>query len=293
MVRPVVRSIRIGRPALAILPDGYRLGLLGVVLFTTGGMLDAAWHTLYGFERGIEVAASPPHVLLITGMVLIVSTPFRAAWAATNPTNDAPTLREFLPALVSLSLAITVVALIFYTLWGLGSSHYLDPRAGAWIAQVLLLSPTAIPIVHEMLVQRALSNILITNLLLLAPVLIILRRWQPPLGTVTILFTLSTFVMASIMPYFPALLPVPLLTGLVADWLIRSLAPTPARVGALRLFAVVVPVVLWSLYMVAVTITWGPIWPVSMWVGTLSWAGVSGLGLSLVAVPSSTESCRA
>src|SRR6266481_5608079 len=36
------------------IPDGYQLSLLGVPLFAIGGVGDLIWHTLFGFEVGIE-----------------------------------------------------------------------------------------------------------------------------------------------------------------------------------------------------------------------------------------------
>ena len=59
---------------------GYPLGLVGAVGFGIGGVLDLAWHTAFGIEVDMEALISPPHLLLVTMHLLMISTPFRAAW---------------------------------------------------------------------------------------------------------------------------------------------------------------------------------------------------------------------
>lgn len=290
MVRPVARSVRAGQPPFAAVPAGYAPGVVGVLMFAVGGVFDGLWHMLYGIENGIEALLSPPHFFLILGLVLIVSSPFRAAWAVTNPESDAPSLGAFLPALLSLALALSVIMLIFYPLWGFGSSHYMNLGTLEWIKREFVPTAKGLPLVYEATQQRGISNILITNVLLLAPVLMILRRWRPPFGSVTILFTFSTVLMATMTGFvFLSLLLVPLIAGVFADSLIRTLAPSPVRIREFRLFAAVVPVVVWSLYFLSVHFEWGVIWPPALWAGVILWAGLSGLGLSLVAIPSGPQ----
>ncbi len=290
MLAPVLQARRSGQKALAAIPAGYGLGLVGVLVFGLGGVADMLWHTFLGIEIGIEALMSPPHFVLALGMVLVSTSPFRAAWAAWDA-DDAPSLGAFLPALLSLTLAVSVVGLVFYTLWGFSSAHFITTGAFERIIREFAPTERGLPLVREVTQQRGITNILVSNLLLLAPVLIMLRRWRLPFGTVTVFFTITAMLMAGMTGYFYlSVLLVPLIAGLVADRLIRRLDPSPQRVGQLRVFATVVPVVMWSLYFVATYIQWGVAWPITLWAGVILWAGASGLGLSLVAIPNSQTS---
>jgi hypothetical protein len=287
MLAPVLRGGRSGRKMLASVPAGYELGLVGVLVFGVGGVADMLWHTFLGIEIGIEALLSPPHFVLALGMVLVCTSPFRAAWAASGA-DDAPPLRAFLPALLSMTLAVSIIGLVFYTLWGFSSANFITPGALDRIVREFVPTPRGLPLVLEVTQQRGITNILVSNLLLLAPILIMLQRWRLPFGSVTVLFTITGMLMAAMTGFFYlSVLLVPLLGGLVADWLLRVLNPSPRRIGALRVFSAAVPVAVWSLYFLATEIQWGVAWPITLWGGVILWAGLSGLGLSLVAIPSS------
>ena len=65
----------------------------------------------------------------------------------------------------------------------------------------------------------------------------------------------------------------------------RALRPWPSRPGATRSFALLVPLILWSLYFAATALRWGEAWPPELWAGITVMAGLSGVGLSLLMVP--------
>src|SRR5689334_11553280 len=44
-----------------LLPAGYGLSLAGSVVFLAGGVLDMAWHELFGAEVNLEALLSPTH----------------------------------------------------------------------------------------------------------------------------------------------------------------------------------------------------------------------------------------
>jgi hypothetical protein len=55
---------------IARAPQGVVIGGLGAVAFITAGLFDLWWHTLYGFDVTL---ASPPHVMLITSGLIVLS----------------------------------------------------------------------------------------------------------------------------------------------------------------------------------------------------------------------------
>ena len=61
------------------LPEGYGLSLVGVIAFAIGGVLDLAWHTLFGIEEDIQALLSPTHLILATSAALILTGPLRSA----------------------------------------------------------------------------------------------------------------------------------------------------------------------------------------------------------------------
>jgi hypothetical protein len=118
------------------IPFGYGLGLVGLGIFMLGGIGDAAWHTLLGIETGIDALLSPTHLLLLTGGLLALTSPLRAAWLEVD--TPSPSLLELLPALLSVTLTAAI------------SAFFLGTRGVYWIP--LLRSPY--PPRHSMRARR-------------------------------------------------------------------------------------------------------------------------------------------
>ena len=62
-----------------MLPTGYGLSLVGCALFGLGGVIDMFWHLRFGIEVSLQALISPPHLLLMAALGLIVTGPLRAA----------------------------------------------------------------------------------------------------------------------------------------------------------------------------------------------------------------------
>ena len=67
-----------------------------------------AWHIVFGIEANVEALLSPTHLILATGMFLIMSSNFRAWWARV-PAIGKPSLLEQLPMLFSLIFSLSMV----------------------------------------------------------------------------------------------------------------------------------------------------------------------------------------
>ena len=82
------------------------------------------------------------------------------------------------------------------------------------------------------------------------------------------------------------LIPVALLSGVIADILLWRLKPAATRPEALRLFAFMVPVVFYLDYFIPLMIHTGGIpWSIHLWLGSTVMAGVVGLVLSYLLAP--------
>ena len=248
-----LRNLARGYPWKESMPTGYGLSLLGAGVFLVGGVGDMLWHTLFGIEVNLDALLSPTHLLLAVGAVLIATGPLRAA--LTRPGSRSPGL----PAMVSLMLLLAVLA--FFTAY----AHPLIEATGG----------------EHSGSERALTiaGILLQTGLLMGVVLFSLRRWELPFGSLTLIFTLSTLLAASIHENFE-MLPVGILSGLAADLLQVWLKPFTRNSGALRWFAFSVPVIFYTLYFATRMFTGSLDWTVHLWVGSILLSGIAGLLLS-------------
>lgn len=281
----LMRHPRTGQVGRWGLPVGYDLGLIGVFIFGAAGFSDMIWHTIWGVEQNTQALLSPPHLVLLVGVLLIVTCPLRSAWAV--PGEHAPSLRAFLPALLSMTEAVGFTMFMNMHLWGLGwVNHTQDqtrffggPRFSADASRRLL----------SLAETTNLARILITSVLLVAPVLYLLRRWRLPFGSVTILYTVLALLMGAMLGYiveFPERVFAVALAGLATDALIRALRPDPARRWAFRTFAFLAPVALWLLHFAIVPLrVGGEGWDKELWGGVTIMAGLAGWGLSLLMLP--------
>jgi hypothetical protein len=275
----IVLRARLPHRAGEAVPVGYGLGLVGVGVFLVSAIADGIWHTLFGVEVGIEAQFSPTHIGLFLGALLIFTTPLRAAWSSSEP-GPAPTIRAFLPAVLSLAWATLLVQFLFlYVSAFREDAPSLAPgQSGATLA--------TIPAVLEITRVRGLVSLQVTNLLLLGPVLLVLRRWRPPFGTATLLFGMVAALVAVVDEFARGeVVVVALAGGLAADWLIARSARWPDRTRAHRAVAIGTPLALWASYFLAVQVRWGIAWPAELWAGSVVFAALGGFALSLLMVP--------
>ena len=91
-----------------VLPPGYWISLIGVVVFALGGLGDMMWHIVFGIEVDIAALLSPTHLILAVGAGLIVAGPLRAAWleAEAQPRGAL----RWVPTIASLTMLYAVIA---------------------------------------------------------------------------------------------------------------------------------------------------------------------------------------
>ena len=255
------------------LPVGYGIGLVGVAMFLVGAAGDLTWHTILGIEVNLDGAFSPTHLTLILAGWLLFTTPFRSAWAA--PGTQAP-----LPAL--LALLNVEVLLAMATSW-----------AAAWgnLGPTLPIhQPAESGTIEGYITEHAIVSVLVTSLVMLGPVLLALRRWHLPFGTVTLLFTAFALAQAKVHASEGAVAIVvaaATLGGLTADALIAL--PASALNARTRdlLVAVVTPLVTWSAWLLVLAADQGRFsWTPALSTGTVVIAALGGFGLHLLLWPS-------
>lgn len=274
LVGALIRNHTKGHPWRRALPAGYELSLLGVPVFAIGGVGDMIWHMLFGIEVDVEALLSPTHLLLATGIMLIVSGPLRATWRRPDAESAQHRVSQF-PMLVSLALTLSLFS--FFTLF---AHPFGEPLAAPQGYPLTESSATSI-ILNQSL---GVAGILLQTGLLMGMVLPTVQRWTLRPGALTLVFTLNAALLVTIHDRYTLIL-VAFLAGIVADLLVGLLKPSTTRIAALRLFAFFVPTVLYLFYFLTLILTSGISWSIHLWLGSTLLAGIAGLLLSYVRVP--------
>ncbi len=266
LVGAFVRNRIRGYSVLKAMPPGYELSLLGVVLFFFSGIGDLLWHVAFGIEKSIDAALSPTHIGIVISSVLIFSGPYRSAWRRSN-TRAKIGFFSSLPMLLSLTYILSAITVI---------SQIAHPFVNIW---------PSFSVQNPFRVQAlAVVSILFQTILLMGLVLLTLRRWILPFGFFTLLLTLN-ITLLSFMQDTYVLIIAAALAGLMAEVLYAWLKPSIERPADLRIFAFLMPVVLYLLYFLVLKLTTGVNWTIHLWLGTTFVAGIASFLLSFLLVP--------
>lgn len=261
------------------LPAGYRFTLAGIAVFGLGGMGDFIWHTLFGIEEGVEALLSPTHLLLAAGGLLLTSSPLRAALRRFDGVAR-PGWKNLFPALLSAMFILSV--LTFFT-------EYVNTL---FLPERVVENPfTGAPEVFvDYWTALGVAGVLIPAALVIGMVLFVIRRWTLPTGALALIVSGSGLLMALFhyheMATYPQVL-IPIVgSGLIAELAYTWLKPSVERERELRVFSFVVPLALYAVFFAVLIPTTGVWWSVHMWTGVPLMAGIVGLLMGLIAVPS-------
>jgi hypothetical protein len=243
---------------------------VGFFIFIAGAGLDLVWHEVFGIEVDLEALLSPTHLMLLTGGVLMLSYPARAA--AERGGGRQVRFRQFWPVLVSLTLVALVVQ--FFT------QYFAAHRfGGLWVT-----SPGRGG--NDMWEVAIIGAVFVTNLILLSATFVAVRRWDTPMGTFTLMYTTVAVGVTGMFAFETwRHIPAALVAGLVTDLLARRLRPSAERRRQALAFACLVPFVIWSMWLIALYLTAGIRWSVDLWGGTVYLTVLEGLGLGVLAFP--------
>jgi hypothetical protein len=268
------RNVAKGYAWSRALPQGYGLTLLGVVLFFIGGAGDMVWHTVFGVEQNLEALFSPTHLLLASGAFLFIAGPLRSAWQRTGLHG----WRDLFPAILSMTLLFT-----FFTFF----TQYANLASNTSVLN--MSQPNG---EYRYFIEvTSVVYVLVPAALMMGSLLFLVRRWQLPFGSATVMFTINALLMLLMRikfnDHYGLTVVAAGLGGLFADILIPRLQPSAQRANALRLFAFVVPMVYFLLVLGAIVLS-GPRglwWEIHTWLGVPFIAGAIGIGLSFLLVP--------
>jgi hypothetical protein len=267
-----------GRAWREALPTGYGLSLAGAMLWFLAGPIDLLWHSLFGFEAGVEALLSPAHLLLALGLGLVATGPLRAALS--RPPSTPVGWAGQLPMLLSVTSVFSVITFFM----SLGHPLSNVPADAARFALMRAQSAGLIDLLQSAGVQGMLAWMAV----LMATVFFLLGRGQAPAGSLTFLLTLNGAAMGLLYPrgaYPFAPVASFAVAGVVADGLRALLRPGADRFLAWRIFSFVVPAVTALAYFASLALTRGVWWSVHVWSGTVVLSGAVGWLLGYVALP--------
>lgn len=273
-----------GRRGLAAVPEGYAIALVGAALFGLAGVGDQIWHLSLGIERDLEAFLSPTHMGLAIAIFLMVSSPWRAFWSSGQ--SETPSLREFAPALLSLTVTVGFIAFLFnYVVMFPSDLPLIDNR------EFRNGLPDGIPrdtldVFTERFRIQGVASILFMSIIFVGPILLALHRWRLPFGSVTLMYTTIALAVGSIYELAQGwTILAAAAGGLVADLVIRKWDPSPRNIVPYRVLAGVVPLALWTTYFLIVEIAYEIGWGAEFWAGSIVLSVLVVLWLSLLTAP--------
>jgi hypothetical protein len=257
------------------LPKAYLWSLVGVVIFTVAGNMDLIWHELFGFEEDVEALLSPSHLLLATGGVLIASTILRAKWQDIS-IREFVNWHTFAPLFLSF---FSVLALI--TFFGQFANAFTHPNLFSDF------HPVGDSFFHDV---TLISAVLLPTAVIMGLTMTLLRRWTVPFGTVMAILFGNNLLMLVLnwdqsRPYSLILL-APLTAGLLADIALRRWHTAAPSLLWWRAFSFLLPFTLFGLLFAVLISCFGIWWSIHMWLGVTFLAGLVGLGLNALLLPS-------
>ncbi|MFJ6673060.1 hypothetical protein ACIQMJ_18275 [Actinosynnema sp. NPDC091369] len=269
------RNYQQGLRGLDAVPIGYGPAVLALPAFAVAGVGDYLWHTFIGIEQGIDILFSPTHLVLIASMIVILTTPLRTLWSDRGVVS--PSLVQWLPAGLALAFATSLVLLFagyadatVFTSEQVIKAFTFDKGQGG--------SGRAVELA---------ASIMFTNLIMILPLLLAVRRIRLPFGAATLLAFVVMLLSTAVANYTNTAIAVGfIVSGVLIDVLLLKLNPAEDRLAQYRLFATAASFVTWAVYFAAAIIDRGTTPSVTeMWTGAPVMAALHGLLMAVVLVP--------
>lgn len=270
------KTMRTGLGLMESIPRGYGLAVAGILVFAIGGVGDAIWHTVYGIEAGVDALLSPTHLVLFTGIMLIMATPLRTA--PLRISNSRLIGLDRASVILSVTLITSLLAFFFTYIWAPGESFFASQPFVASTGEGVLY------------VGFGIGSIMVSNLILLGPLVAALTRFRPPLGMVTISWLVANALNAAAFDLdLGKAVILGLAGGIVADALIFLFQAGPEKRWRSLVVLTVAPFVGWTAYFITIAIEGDLTWPLELTGGAVFFAALSGLALGLLAFPTPTQ----
>jgi hypothetical protein len=250
-------GLRSGRPWNAALPDGHTDTLIGVLVFAAAWIVDEAfWSQAFGRAGlGLDVLFSPPHLVEIASVGVIVSGPLRAA--ARRGETEA--------SMVTLTSAALLLSTFAY------ATQFIHPLIDPWAAGDYQFRGSGL---HWMGENIGVAAILAQASILAGTGLLLNSGFNLRRGSLTFVFTLNGVLVILAKMHFE-LLPIAVVTGIAADAWVSWRARKPGRPSA-SLCAVIAGTFATACVLEITLLPGGISWGASLSVGVIIAATMTG-----------------
>lgn len=268
----IYKNVTQGHPLREAIPGGYGPTVLGLMIFALGGIGDGIWHTLFGVEAGIDALLSPTHFMLFAGGVLGLSTAIRTA--RLRNMGETVAAGDRLPLLISVLLVTAAVAFFLAYIWIPGQPSILEVPYDSVSGD------------GQGAVGYYISGLLVSTTVLLAPLIIVLRWWRAPAGTVVAIWVpINTAIALSFDLHIGIAFVFGLVGGVVGEVVGAVLGPGPSNRRASLITLAAIPVAAWSAFMITYGIVGTIAWPLEIWAGSIILSGLAAASLGWISLP--------
>ena len=257
---------------------------IGFLLLSFGGFCDAAWHHAFGTEAAVEALVSPPHLVVFTGLVFLLTSPLVVLWK--RPARRLGVVAS-IAALASVVSAVLVTSLF---------TGFLSPLAGGLSLQAGYTEPLLGESLQDYDQVRGLGIAVWTVAVIVAAFTVLWVRFRLPPGMTFVGFVLiglpAFVVTGDAISWNAPIRPLVVgfaVAGLVAEVLIGLLGrPTLGRIGA-SVTGAAVGAMLWAATFAGLQQQDRLVWNQSLWGGTVTLSALVGAAVAaLVALPAPT-----
>lgn len=269
-----LRRVRLGAAIWSSAPTGWSSAVWGIGLFALGFLGDGIWHTIYGIEADFEALMSPTHLMMLTGALGVLAAPI-----SSTPRRSGFSVA---PALVAATLFVSLVS--FFLVWIWPPDHGVATRG--YQAFAARQADEVAGLLQSWGEVIGVAGYLLFTIAVVAPVLLLGRRWKLPVGAVLLLIVvpwlgLTVSFLGDGIERIPAIV----VAAVVGEAILRF-GDTDQRRTWLT-FAAVVPAVWVAGDMVAIQLTWGIGWVPELVAGSVVMSALTGTAIGLLATADS------
>jgi len=249
-----------------VVPEGYELSAVGCVVFAIGMLIGFWWQIAFGQDQvAVPAVFRPPNLIQITGAGLIVTGPLRAA-IARGELLAGPT------AVLSATLLLATVS--FFT-------QFDHPYVDQWATNVHGLPINQFGFIGELL---GTLSLMLQSAAVTGVVLLVLRQIRLPVGSITLMLTLTALLLCTQMGNFE-FVGVAAAVGVLSDLLLYWARPRSDRLMHLRAFAAGMGALVAGVYLLVVSLGAGTYWPPDVIYGSIAVCGLIGWLISFMTFP--------
>lgn len=229
---------------------------------------DVYYRVTVGFDEGLDALLSPTHLLMLVAGAVMVSGPL------SNALHER-SRRAGWPVIISAGLTLSVFTCLTLYISPVFTGPFRDSAPATNQLEVKILGAV---------------SILVQTFALVMAMLTLVRSFELPRGTMTMLCALNGLFMFAVSHRFE-LYPILLLTGIAADGLLLVLAGRVKPATSRMVLAAAVPATYTLLYWGAtVLFKGGNYWEQELWVGTMINAAIGGWTASVLLGPARWKS---